>query len=94
MGGGGAVQPPRLLAKVFGSDIYVHKPVEKWSRLTVAGFMGVEGRLETWQFKNGGYKAFGNVYRVKADRSNFPRALLKVASRCNSAHKLERMKKQ
>ncbi|HEV8487412.1 MAG TPA: hypothetical protein VGV87_27945 [Blastocatellia bacterium] len=79
-----ALKPTRVLGVVFAENLYVHRRVLRWSRLTASEHETVsESILATYHYRGTRYRRFGAPYEASAYRDNFPRFLLRVEPLCN-----------
>src|SRR5262249_16541371 len=79
-----SISPRRLLGIVNGENIWIHKRMSGWSKLTVGSHLNVsESLLRTYRFERGRYRRFGKDYIASAYRKNSPQNLFTVEPTCD-----------
>jgi hypothetical protein len=78
-----ALKPVRLLGIIFAENIYIHRRLNRWSRLTATEHENASTSIiNTYGFRRGRYRRFGVAYEASASEDNFPCSLLTVEPLC------------
>ena len=77
-------KPARLLGILNGENIWVHRRVSAWSRLTIGSHLSAsESLLRTCRFEKGRYHRFGRDFVESGYKNNSPENLFVLEPTCD-----------